>query len=146
MSSKTSHLIQSFVNTLVQDIQSYQKLETLLKQQKPLYFTFEVDKLEHNIARQQPLLHQLQQHAHHRSQIMARLKLSADHIGIERLFSALPPPAGEKIRHLWSQLEKLVKCCQALNQENGQTTANFHELVSSLNCSEQHTYTEKPAG
>ncbi|WP_341662433.1 flagellar protein FlgN [Vibrio sp.] len=146
MSSKTSHLIQSFFNTLVQDIKSYQKLETLLKQQKSLYLHFDADKLERNTAQQQPLLTLLRQHAHQRSQIMATFQLPTDKQGVERFFSALPPTAAEKLQALWLELETLIKRCQVLNQENGQTSASFHELVASLTNPQQHTYTEQPLG
>ena len=144
MSSKTSHLIQSFFNTLVQDIKSYQKLEILLKQQKALYLHFDADQLESNIAQQQPLLVLLRQNAHQRSQIMATFQLKMDKKGVERFFSALPPAAAEKIKSLWHQLETLIKHCQVLNQENGQTSASFHELIASLTRPQQHTYTEQP--
>lgn len=146
MTSKTSHLIQSFFNTLVHDFKSYQRLEVLLKQQKSLYLSFDADKLEQNLALQQPLLEQLHRHAQQRSQIMVNLQLSADKTGTEQFFSALPSSAAKKVRHQWQQLENMVKRCQALNHENGQTSASFHELMASLTSAEQHTYQEQLSG
>ncbi|MBU2898661.1 flagellar export chaperone FlgN [Vibrio hepatarius] len=146
MTTKNSYLIQSFFNTLVRDFKAYQKLEVLLKQQKLLYLSFDAEKLEQNLTLQQSLLSQLQQHAQKRSQIMVSLQLSADKTGIERFFSALPSAAGKKVRCQWQHLENMVKRCQTLNQENGQTSANFHELMVSVTSAEQHTYQEHLLG
>ncbi|MBN3495034.1 MULTISPECIES: flagellar protein FlgN [Vibrio] len=144
MASETSRMIQRFLTSIGEDIKSYRQLAKLLQEQKSLYLCFDAAKLNQNLAQQKPLLNKLGQHAKERSQTMTALRLTRDQGGMNKLFSALPTSLSNKVHSQWRELESLVKHCQALNQENGQSSASFHELMCHITQPRQHTYEEQP--
>ncbi|USD31743.1 MULTISPECIES: flagellar protein FlgN [Vibrio] len=145
MASETSRVIQRFLTSIGDDIKSYRQLATLLQEQKSLYLSFDAAKLNQNLAEQKSLLKKLDQHASERSQAMKALRLTSDQAGISKLFSVLPPSLSNKVHAQWRELESLVKHCHALNQENGQSSASFHELMSHITQPSQDTYEEQPS-
>lgn len=145
MASETSRMIQRFLTSIGDDIKSYRQLATLLQEQKSLYLSFDATKLNQNLAEQKPLLRKLDLHASERSQTMKALRLTSDQAGISKLFSVLPPSLSGKVHAQWRELESLVKQCHALNQENGHSSASFHELMCHVTQPSQHTYEEQPS-
>lgn len=142
MASEASRHIQSFIRTIGEDIALYRKLAQLLSAQPSLYLAFDAHDLQQNIDAQKPLLTKLNGNATLRSQIMKKLGLPATQGGTEKLFKALPQPLGKKVVQQWQLLGSLIAHCQQLNQSNGSSCADFHELVGTLNQPIQYTYAE----
>ncbi len=143
MASGTTQHIQDFVRTIGKDIVHYRELLNLLHKQKALYLTFDSDALTQNIRQQVPILNQLNKTADLRSECMKNLGLPATELGVKRLLRALPKQIQPKITQQWHQLQALVHECQKRNQDNGQTSATFHELLCQITQPVQHTYEEQ---
>ncbi len=142
MNSSKTRLAQQFVGTIRADIERYQQLAQLLEAQKPLYLQFNGEALDTNLRQVNPILDALGQSANTRTQCMKQLHLPANEQGANRLLHALPAPIKPGILKQWAKLQSLVKHCQQLNYENGQSSASFHELIKPIFQPEQHTYQE----
>lgn len=132
MASNRGQLMQSFMFTISEDLKLYRQLHTLLTEQKALYLQFNGDALGKNIRQQVPVLNQLHRNASHRTQCLQRLALPNSDKGVLRLFSALPASLRTRIEKQWQVLNLLIQQCQRLNQDNGLSSATFHELLSEL--------------
>lgn len=132
MALNRGQLIQSFLYTISEDVRLYRQLQQLLQQQKSLYIQFDGETLGNNIRQQVPLLNQLNRNATQRSQCLQRLGLQNDPQGVERLFALLPGHLQQRATKQWLALNNLVEQCQLLNQSNGQSSANFQELLGNL--------------
>ncbi|WP_428775215.1 flagellar protein FlgN [Vibrio sp.] len=137
--SKTQS-IQNFIRTIGQDIQHYRRLVPLLEQQQKLYLQFDGRALSDNLRRQTPLLQQMQQTASQRSSSLRQIGLAADEKGVQRLLNALPTPLKNQVANQWRELQRLVSRCQQLNQQNGHSSANFHEMLVNLTQRDVDTY------
>ncbi|MEI8632611.1 hypothetical protein P4S72_12765 [Vibrio sp. PP-XX7] len=63
---------------------------------------------------------------------MQHLALPNNEQGVNRLFRCFTPPLRSKVQQQWNILNILIHQCQSLNQDNGQSSALFHELLSQL--------------
>lgn len=142
MATSKTELVQNFVVSISEDIKLYRKLLSLLQHQKALYLKFDGESLSHNISKQLPVLKQLGHNASQRSRLLSQLNLPCSEHGVERLVRALPIKLSDNVRKQWQILESLIKECQKYNQENGQSSAAFHELLGELTGREQHSYEE----
>ncbi|MDD1781847.1 flagellar protein FlgN [Enterovibrio sp. ZSDZ35] len=143
MASNASQLIQLFLQTIGRDIRHYQQLLELLKHQRVLYMTFDAEALTRNIADQQPLISQLAKSAQERQDCLNKLGVGCSRSGVARLMKALPPSLGPQAKKQWETLQRLVECCQQYNNENGQTTATFHEMIAGVLQPTSDTYQER---
>jgi len=142
MASEASRLVQGFVRSIGEDIALYRKLAPLLQSQTALYLTFEADKLNQNIDAQKPLIEKLSANSKLRSQVLNKLGLPPEQSSTDKIINALPQSMAHKVRHQWQTLASLVEQCQQLNNDNGVSSASFHELISSLKEPSQHTYAD----
>lgn len=143
MSANKTQLIQTFLRTISHDVRHYQALLPLLKKQRELYLTFDADLLQSNIEQQTPHLNALKRSSAERSQSLQQLGLSRDEAGVNRLLAVLPATLGVQAKEQWSTLKNLVEQCQRYNTENGQTSATFHEMVTSITATSSDTYQEQ---
>ncbi|MDN3609434.1 flagellar protein FlgN [Vibrio ostreicida] len=141
--SDPSRLIKQYVKTIGQDIRLYQQLTPLLREQKQLYLTLDATRLSANLEQQKPLLNQLIAHAEERRQTMITLALPVEKRGVDKLISLLPPAISKQVSAQCRMLQGMIEQCQKLNQDNGQTSANFHELMVQITQPNQHTYADK---
>ncbi len=128
--------------SISEDIKLYRKLLALLQHQKALYLKFDGGSLSDNIQSQLPILNQLGRNASERSQALAQLKLPCSEVGVERLIKALPAKLSDNVNKQWHILESLITQCQKYNQNNGQSSAAFQELLGELTGQKQHSYEE----
>ncbi|PKF51208.1 flagellar protein FlgN [Enterovibrio nigricans] len=143
MALNASQLIQHFLQTIGRDIRLYQQLLELLKHQRVLYVTFDAEALKRNIADQQPLISELAASAKERHDCLNKLGVGGSRLGVTRLMNALPPALGQQAKNQWETLQRLVEHCQHYNNENGQTTATFHEMIASVIEPASDTYQER---
>ncbi len=142
MAQTKTQLIQNFVTTLSTDCHYYTELLKLLQQQQSLYLTFDSDKLNDNLHAQQPILSHLQHNAAQRHQSLKLLGLPNNEQGAQKLLSVLPAKIRQPATAQWQRLHALIAKCQQCNQENGQNTAMFQELLERIIQPNQHTYGE----
>lgn len=142
MAASKTELVQAFVLSISDDIKLYRKLLALLQHQKALYLKFDGESLSDNIQSQLPILNQLGRNASERSQALTQLKLPCSQAGVERLIRALPAKLSDNVNKQWHILESLIAQCQKYNQNNGQSSAAFQELLGELTGQKQHSYEE----
>ncbi|MGR5288098.1 flagellar export chaperone FlgN [Vibrio maritimus] len=142
MAASKTELVQAFVLSISDDIKLYRKLLALLQHQKALYLKFDGESLSDNIQSQLPILNQLGRNASNRSQALTQLKLPCSQAGVERLIRALPAKLSDNVHKQWHILESLIAQCQKYNQNNGQSSAAFQELLGELTGQKQHSYEE----
>ncbi|WP_112478731.1 flagellar protein FlgN [Vibrio variabilis] len=142
MAASKTELVQTFVLSISEDIKLYRKLLALLQHQKALYLKFDGESLSDNIQSQLPILNQLGRNASERSQALTQLKLPCSEVGVERLIKALPAKLSDNVNKQWHILESLITQCQKYNQNNGQSSAAFQELLGELTGQKQHSYEE----
>ncbi|WP_165312869.1 flagellar export chaperone FlgN [Vibrio ziniensis] len=142
MATNRGQYIQDFMATISEDLKLYSLLHTLITEQKLLYIEFKGDELAKNIQQQVPLLNRLNKNASQRTKCLKSLGLSNGSHSALRLFNALPESVRPKYTKQWHSLNQLVEQCKKLNQENGQSSAAFHELLSDLTHSSL-TYEER---
>ena len=143
MTVTKSELVQNFVVSITEDIKLYQKLLALLQHQKALYLKLDSDALNRNIQQQLPVLKKLSYGAKSRTLCLQQLQLPSSEVGVKTLTKALPIKLQTHVAKQWAVLEALIKQCQRYNQENGQSSAAFHELLGQLMGKPAITYEEK---
>ncbi|WP_415846606.1 flagellar export chaperone FlgN, partial [Vibrio aerogenes] len=97
-----------------------------------LYLTFDGDALNQNLREQIPLYQKLQESASLRTACLKSVKLPADEHSVKRIFAVLPPALKNQAEKQWAVLSTLIHQCHAQNQENGQCSAQFHEMLTQL--------------
>ncbi|SHO55662.1 flagellar export chaperone FlgN [Vibrio quintilis] len=132
MASAHSRHIRTFIQSIAPDVRLYRQLLQLLQTQNSLYFAFDGEALNQNLREQLPLYSQLQESASVRSGCLQALKLPADEQSVKRIFNALPPALKTQVEKQWAVLNTLIHQCHAQNQENGQCSAQFHEMLTQL--------------
>lgn len=142
MTATATQLIQEFIYSITVDLELYQTLSSLLREQKSIYLAFDNKALKDNIAQQMPLLEQLNTNAEKRSLNLRKLGLANDEQSVQRIFNALPSKLSIKVSNQWHSLKRLINDCHQLNQSNGQSSAAFHEIVFHIKYPAQHTYEE----
>ncbi|GAA5645320.1 MULTISPECIES: flagellar protein FlgN [Vibrio] len=143
MAQTKSQRIQTFFRSVGDDIKLYHQLLPLLKKQQTLYLAFNGPELSENIRQQVPILNQLSQSAQQRAQCMESLGLPASEQGVQSLLKVLPTTLRNQATRQWQSLHQLVDECQQCNQNNGKSSAAFHEMLSQLVSPGQHTYQEQ---
>ncbi|MFD2015055.1 flagellar export chaperone FlgN [Vibrio olivae] len=140
--NSSKHVLRSSLSERSEQISSAISSSHNCLKLKPLYLQFNGEALDTNLRQVNPILDALGQSANTRTQCMKQLHLPANEQGANRLLHALPAPIKPGILKQWAKLQSLVKRCQQLNYENGQSSASFHELIKPIFQPEQHTYQE----
>ncbi len=142
MAETKTQLVQRFIFSINEDIKHYKQLLHLLQDQSALYLKFDGEALSENIHQQLPILKQLGRSAAERSRCLQQLHLPSSELGVEKLIHALPDKHKVPLKKQWKSLETLIKHCQKYNNQNGQSSAAFHELLGQLTQQPQHAYGE----
>ncbi|KXF81060.1 flagellar protein FlgN [Enterovibrio coralii] len=144
MAPNATQLIQYFLQTVSHDIKHYEQLLDLLKRQRVLYVSFDAVALQENLAAQQPLLNTLKTSSRQRQDCLKQLGLEDSNRGVSRLQNALPSALKKKAMVQWDSLQRLVEQCQQYNNDNGQVSASFHEMISGVIKPAADIYHEQP--
>lgn len=132
MSSNRGQHIQAFMATISEDLKLYGLLHTLIIEQRLLYLEFKGDELAKNLKQQVPLLNRLNKNASQRTQCLRSLGLPNNSQSVVRILNALPENVRGRFVTQWKSLNSVIEQCRKLNQENGQSSAAFHELLTEL--------------
>ncbi|PML77420.1 flagellar protein FlgN [Enterovibrio norvegicus] len=132
MESAAPQRIQYFLRSMSNDVKAYNKLLSLLKQQKSLYTERDGKANEANIRLQAPLLQQLRRTSKERMECLISLGLPANEDGVAQLMRELPEKIAAQANLQWTSLHQLILECQEYSANNGHESATFHELARQM--------------
>lgn len=121
--------IDDLKDLLTQDIRQLSSLAELLRQEKELLPTSDMEQLQQVTGEKNALLEQIRERAKQKIHALVAMGFRPDSGNPSRFIIA----AGlADLHQLWQQAEKSLKQCHALNQNNGRVVSHMQKRLSRL--------------
>jgi flagella synthesis protein FlgN len=125
-------LIKILLQGIRADNQHYSELLALLEEQRAALIKHQHTDLEEINNKALHLYEHLRQSVRERQQVLLRLGVKPDNVGINQIFDRLPLPQKESARYWWLQLERQIRTCKKNNERNGLLLNMQQRLIEQL--------------
>lgn len=130
--SNAAQCVKTLVQGMVEDIDTYRRLKTLLAGQHQWLIARDTAQLDSLNPQLMSLYEQLSHNSKQRYQLLTRLGIPAGAPGLRTLFSRLPETHQKQLTALWTSLEAIAAECKALNDRNIAVLSMQQEILQNL--------------